>query len=97
MWPFKKKEKSNIIVPSTPVVHIPRKLEKFRRGMWVNYQGRVGILHKMDGVLAEVHLVDKDGLTEEIVKAEVREICQAGKSQVPECRRGNIDKFDYPE
>lgn len=100
MWNiFKKKEKGteHVIVPQSTVIHIPKKFGQMRRGMWVDYQGRVGILYRFDGDKVEVHLVDQDGLTEEIVKVPMEAVRQANKHQVPECRRGNIDNFDYPE
>lgn len=79
------------------VPHIKRKQGGFRRGMWVDYQGRVGILFRPDGDKYEVHLVAQDGTTEEVVKASLSDLQQARKSQVPECRRGAIDNFDYQE
>lgn len=99
MWPFKPKIVEKIVEVKQPVFiqYQAKKLGTFRRGMWIQWQGRCGILHKFDGDKVEIHFVDKNGLTEEVKLVPVVDVSQARKSQVPECRRGNIDKFDYQE
>lgn len=38
-----------------------------RKGMWVAFKGRVGILLVSDKAM-EIHIVDQDGLTVEVIK-----------------------------
>lgn len=106
MWPFNKKEPEIVVqevIKEVPVyvdkVIFPKKEgSNFRRGMWVVSAGRVGILFRFEGNdKAVIHLVNEQGETYQVENQELRHIRQARKREVPACRKGEIDKFDYPE
>lgn len=81
------------------VVHVPaRPVGNFRRGMWVMASGRIGIIFSFDGAdKAIVHLVNDKGETVESISSKLVDIKQARKREVPKCRWGSIDNFDYQD
>lgn len=79
------------------VIHVVRRVGSLRRGMWVTHEGQVGILTSTKGDKVEVHFVNGKGETYNVKDVPIDEVVQARKSQVPDCRKGNIDQFDYPE
>lgn len=101
MWPFKKKS----VVPEKEIVFVDRPIytkkentTNFRRGMWVISNGKVGILFRFEGSdKAVVHLVNERGETYQVETQNLVDLRQARKKEVPECRKGEIHKFDYPE
>ena len=63
-------------------------MTEIRKGMWVKYRGKVGIASTLDGAVAEVHLVDKDGLTTLVIpEVAVTSLKQAALADIPAARR----------
>jgi hypothetical protein len=61
-----------------------------RKGMWVNYKGKVGILipEARDQGGLTVHLVNKGGETVEVVRdLSPADLSQAALNDIPESRR----------
>ena len=59
-----------------------------RKGMWVLYQGKVGILAARFHDEGEVHLVDKEGMTIAVLPLVPLSSCaQASYDDIPEARR----------
>jgi hypothetical protein len=90
MWSFFKKEQ-----PKTLEINADIKLVKevntsaFRSGMWIVSDNRVGILHKLQGVDAEVHYVDvATGDTVVIINTTIDNLRQAKYTEIPLVRRG---------
>jgi hypothetical protein len=63
-----------------------------KRGMWVYYQGEIGILtNLMAGDVAEVMLTDAQGLNKEPIKVQADQLRQAYLHEIPEPRRPALD------
>ena len=58
-----------------------------RKGMWVIFERRIGILVAFDQAAGEVHLVNAAGETVEVVPARLGELEQAGYADIPKPRR----------
>ena len=68
-------------------------MANFRVGMWVKVvsTGKIGIyVTALDGVTAEVHLVDETGQTVTIIQASNSDLVQATFMEIPEPRRPDI-------
>lgn len=70
--------------------------ERIRKGMWVRYSDRVGIVAELmqntTGTdSAELHLVDSEGVTETVVIVSQAAIAQAAFEDIPVCRRPTPD------
>jgi hypothetical protein len=63
--------------------------DRLRKGMWVLYEGRVGILVKFNSELdAEVHLVNENGTTAmALPSVSLADLTQAAFNNIPEERR----------
>ncbi len=88
MWPFNKKTKTQEVRPSGRRAGMPLWVKGFRRGMWVVKDGATGILTEInsDGV-AEVMLVDDQGLNLRQVHVNMHNLRQATRDEIPEPRR----------
>lgn len=59
-----------------------------RKGMWVKYKGKIGIVNAIDDAAAELHLVDEQGLTKLVIpRVVIESLKQAKYSDIPEPRR----------
>lgn len=65
--------------------------ERLRKGMWVRYTDRVGIVASLAFPDAEVHLVDADGVTETVIVVTQSAIAQAAFDDIPAARRPSAD------
>ena len=80
------KATKNTMVVDTPVKSV------WRNNMWVMTPEGVGILFEM-AVPCTVHLVDKsNGETIKVIKADPSQIRQAKYVEIPECRRGSVER-----
>lgn len=89
MWnPFKKKP-STFTFPGEMRVSLGKpNTSNWRTGMWVMLQDKVGILHKIDGDVAEVHLVDpKTGDTTLVVPQNLSGLRQCKYAEIPDVRK----------
>lgn len=67
----------------------PPVVSNWRSGMWVVFENKPAILHKVFEHTGELHFVDeKDGTTVLIVQASLNSLRQALFQEIPECRRG---------
>lgn len=70
-----------------------------RKGMWVRYNGKVGIAHvgevrEKDGgvrMVEEFHQVNAKGATDLVVVAPFSEMTQARFTDIPKTRAGKLD------
>lgn len=58
-----------------------------RKGMWVKHGTKVGIVNSCNAMGAEVHYVDKRGITTGTAIVALGEIEQAGLNDIPALRR----------
>lgn len=64
---------------------------RLRKGMWVRYADRVGIIADLRDPDAELHLTNAEGVTETVVIVSQSSIAQAAFDDIPAPRRPTAD------
>lgn len=63
-------------------------MTEIRKGMWVKYKNKLGIVAAKDLTAAELHLVDEHGATKFVIpRVAIESLKQAKYSDIPEPRR----------